>query len=246
MNAGLAFGARGRCGLKSGAVSLVFVLSLASADARAAGLQGLTGSITLLAVLLALLVASWPLPMSASSWAVPGLALFVASGLVMGWRVNRRAGSASLRRRGEAGGACTTASAGALAEAAPRELPGGFRSDRLLDAARQHFVRLQAAWDAGDLVALRELTTPFMFEEVTSQLPQRGPGPNRTDVLTLQAELLGFEQVGALYVANVQFSGMLRESAERGAVPFRELWMLAWSKDDAQPGWRLARQQALW
>ena len=32
--------------------------------------------------------------------------------------------------------------------------------------------------------------------------------------------------------------------AEQGAVPFRELWMLAAAKDGA-PSWRLARQQAL-
>jgi hypothetical protein len=38
--------------------------------------------------------------------------------------------------------------------------------------------------------------------------------------------------------------GEVRESAEQGAVPFRELSMLASAKDGA-PAWRLGRQQAL-
>jgi predicted lipid-binding transport protein (Tim44 family) len=50
--------------------------------------------------------------------------------------------------------------------------------------------------------------------------------------------------LNAAYLASVEFSGFIRESAEHGAVPFRELWMLARTKDEASP-WRLARQQSL-
>jgi hypothetical protein len=69
-------------------------------------------------------------------------------------------------------------------------------------------------------------------------------GPSRTDVITLHATLLDVEELGAAWLASVEFSGLIRESAEQGAVPFRELWMLAAAKDGA-PSWRLARQQAL-
>ena len=47
-----------------------------------------------------------------------------------------------------------------------------------------------------------------------------------------------------MYVVSVEFSGLLRESAEAGAVPFRELWLLTQSKREAA-AWRLARHQAL-
>jgi hypothetical protein len=63
-------------------------------------------------------------------------------------------------------------------------------------------------------------------------------------VLTLHAELLGLEELGAAYLASIEFSGLIRESADAGAVPFRELWMLSATKEGA-PSWRLARQQAL-
>lgn len=114
---------------------------------------------------------------------------------------------------------------------------------RLLGAAREQFLDLQSAWDRGDLDALRRLTTEAMFDELTAQLPQRGSDPNRTDVLSLEAHLISHEAVGAMELASIEFSGMVRESAERGAMPFREVWMLA--RQQPESGWRLARQQAL-
>jgi predicted lipid-binding transport protein (Tim44 family) len=114
----------------------------------------------------------------------------------------------------------------------------------VLEAARSRFLRLQAAWDAGDVQALGHLTTPDMLQELLLVLGNRVGGPSRTDVITLHATLLDIEELGAAWLASVEFSGLIRESAEQGAVPFRELWMLAAAKDGA-PTWRLARQQAL-
>ncbi|MCW5666028.1 MAG: Tim44 domain-containing protein [Piscinibacter sp.] len=109
--------------------------------------------------------------------------------------------------------------------------------------ARERFVALQAAWDRGDVEALRALTTDGMLDELLDQLPERGPGPNRTDVLSLEARLLAHEKLDALEFASVEFSGMVREGPGRHAAPFREIWMLA--RSAGEPDWRLARQQAL-
>ena len=131
---------------------------------------------------------------------------------------------------------------------APRRsaLPAHAAFDRaqVLDAARTRFLRLQAAWDAGDVHALGHLTTPEMLQELLSVLTTRTGAASRTDVITLHAELLEVEEIGAAWLASIEFSGLIRESAEQGAVPFRELWMLASDKSGA-PSWRLARQQAL-
>ena len=53
---------------------------------------------------------------------------------------------------------------------------------------------------------------------------------------------IGLETIGIREVASVAFSGMIRESAEAGAKPFHEVWMLV---RDAGADWRLARHQAL-
>ena len=126
----------------------------------------------------------------------------------------------------------------------PLELPAGLDGAEVLAAARSRFMHLQVAWDAGDVSALQSLTTPDMLAELLHVLTARGSGPSRTDVISLHAELLGLEELGVAYLASVEFTGLIRESAERGAVPFRELWMLACMKDDT-PSWRLARQQSL-
>ncbi len=42
----------------------------------------------------------------------------------------------------------------------------------------------------------------------------------------------------------MEFSGLIRERSDRGAEPFRELWLLANVKA-AGGGWKLARVQSL-
>lgn len=115
-------------------------------------------------------------------------------------------------------------------------------SSATLEAARRCFLELQAAWDAHDDTGLWARTTPEMYREIQAERAHLGSTPNRTDVLTLEAELLALETIGVREVASVAFSGMIRESAEAGAKPFREVWMLV---RDAGADWRLARHQAL-
>nr|WP_207184917.1 Tim44-like domain-containing protein [Rubrivivax gelatinosus] len=113
-----------------------------------------------------------------------------------------------------------------------------------LRVARASFVTLQAAWDAADLGAIAAITTDDLLAELREQLEARGPGPNRTEVLSLQARLLGLDEVGQGLVASVEFSGWIRERMDDGAAPFRELWLLANLKS-AGRGWQIARVQAL-
>lgn len=114
----------------------------------------------------------------------------------------------------------------------------------LLALARLSFLRLQAAWDLADLGALRDFATAPLLDDLRHQLAQRGPGPNRTEVLQLSARLLSLDDLQEARLASVEFSGFIREQHERDAAPFRELWMLA-SVKAAGPGWKLARVQAL-
>ncbi len=129
-------------------------------------------------------------------------------------------------------------------------LPAELDAGHLLDAVRQQFISLQAAWDAADLGALGALTTPQMLDEISAHFPPEGSPPNRTDVLSVQARLLGFDDLESAWLATIEFSGMIREAPERDATPFRELWLLTRecpqpSDPTARSPWRLARQQAL-
>lgn len=116
--------------------------------------------------------------------------------------------------------------------------------EAFLSVARQSFVRLQAAWDDADLHALAAFTTDTLLEDLRCQLEQRGPAPNRTEVLKLDARLLAMEELREAFVASVEFTGVIREQCDTGAAPFRELWLLANLKA-AGRGWQLARVQSL-
>ena len=144
--------------------------------------------------------------------------------------------------------------AGWAGRARPRNggrLPGsaaalaGHDVEGFLRVARLSFVRMQAAWDAADLPALAALTTEPLLADLQDQLAARGPGPNRTEVLSLEARLLDIEELPDAFVASVEFSGLICERHGDGALPFRELWLLASLKAATDRGWRLARVQAL-
>lgn len=130
------------------------------------------------------------------------------------------------------GGAATAA-----APAAAPMVPAGFDTEAFLRNAKVYFVRLQAAWDEGNLADIREFTTPEMFAEVKIDLDGRGAGENQTDVVRLDAELLAVEDRGGEHFASVRFHGMIRETQGAAAEPFDEVWNL--SKSGSQ-GWLLA------
>ena len=124
-------------------------------------------------------------------------------------------------------------------EAFQSTLPPGFDQQTFLENAKQYFVTLQKAWDQGDLASLREFTTPEMFATIQQDLSGRTDGSNQTDVVTINAQLLGIETADGHYFCSVQFSGMIREQPGAPASDFSEIWNL--SKPEQGPGgWVLA------
>ncbi|KVN10072.1 hypothetical protein WT09_24710 [Burkholderia stagnalis] len=138
------------------------------------------------------------------------------------------------------GGAGAASAAGAAA--APLQVPAGFDTEAFVRSAKVYFVRLQAAWDQGNLADIREFTTPEMFAEIKIDLDSRGNEANQTDVVQLDAELVAIEDRGIEQSASVRFHGLIRESASAPAAPFDEVWNL--TKSGGQ-GWLLAGIQQL-
>jgi predicted lipid-binding transport protein (Tim44 family) len=123
-------------------------------------------------------------------------------------------------------------------------IPADFDVPAFLRHAKTYYIRLQAAWDKGDTNDIREFTTPEMFGELKLQLQERGATPNQTDVVTLDAELMGIETVGQDYLASVKFSGMIKEAEHAPAEPFAEVWNLS-KPVNGTGGWVLAGIQQL-
>ncbi len=127
-------------------------------------------------------------------------------------------------------------------------IPAGFDVDGFLKAAKTNFITLQAAWDKSDISSLRAMMTDEMLGEIRTQLAEReahtGGPVNQTDVVMIDAKLLGIEDIGSDYMASVEFSGMIREEPSAGPSPFREVWNMTKPKSGSS-GWLVAGVQAL-
>jgi predicted lipid-binding transport protein (Tim44 family) len=142
----------------------------------------------------------------------------------------------------QADSAAATGSVAAIDAA--NSIPADFDVAGFVRNAKTYFIRLQAAWDRADVNDIREFTTPEMFAELRMQLQERGSSPNHTDVVSLDAELMGIEKSGDEYLASVKFSGMIKEDENAPAVPFTEGWNLS-KPISGQGGWALAGIQQL-
>jgi predicted lipid-binding transport protein (Tim44 family) len=127
-------------------------------------------------------------------------------------------------------------------------VPAAFDAAGFVDAAKRNFMTLQDAWDRSDIPTLRSMMTDEMLAEIRTQLAEReresGGQPNHTDVVMLDAQLLGIEDLGDGYMASVEFSGMIREQPSAGPSPFREVWNMTKPKSGTS-GWLVAGVQAL-
>ena len=127
-------------------------------------------------------------------------------------------------------------------------IPADFDVSGFVDAAKRNFITLQDAWDRSDMALLRSMMTDAMVAEISSQLAEREaqfPGqPNKTEVVMLEAQLLGIEDVADAYMASVEFNGMIREEPSAGPSPFREVWNMTKPKNGGS-GWLVAGVQAL-
>ncbi|MGJ7544492.1 Tim44 domain-containing protein [Variovorax sp. LT1R16] len=155
-------------------------------------------------------------------------------------------GGSSMAGAAGAGGASMIGSA--LEGGQSWGIPAGFDVDGFLDAAKRNFVTLQDAWDRNDIQSLRSMMTDSMIGEIQAQLAEReahtGSQPNKTEVVMLDAKLLGIEETTDVYLASVEFSGMIREDASAGPSPFREVWNMT-KPTDGRGGWLVAGVQAL-
>jgi len=102
--------------------------------------------------------------------------------------------------------------------------PAWFEDEPFLREAKKQFLRLQDANDRGDINDIREFVTPEMYAEISMQIQERNGKPNKTEVVTLNADIADVVTEGDLVIASVRYSGMIREEANGPAEAFSEIW----------------------
>ncbi|MGB9150952.1 MAG: TIM44-like domain-containing protein [Burkholderiales bacterium] len=164
-----------------------------------------------------------------------------------------------VRRRAGAGNALQYAGAGAPmgqpAQPAPvnfgggagpaptqsetRNIPPDFQVEPFVRQAKSAFIRMQAANDAKDLNDLRDFTTPEVYAEIAMQLQERGDEKQKTDIVTLNADLIEVVTEGDIAIASVRYSGLIRETGEQ-ATTFDEVWHVQKNLKDPKATWLVA------
>jgi predicted lipid-binding transport protein (Tim44 family) len=128
-------------------------------------------------------------------------------------------------------------------------IPTGFDADGFVNKAKENFIVMQDAWDRSDTKSLRDLMTDNMLKEITAQIAERDATASvgqitKTEVISLEAKLLGIEESVDGYLASVEFSGMIREDAGAQPEAFKEVWNMSLNKTN-HSGWLVAGIQAI-
>lgn len=161
--------------------------------------------------------------------------------------MRNRSAQGPLQYAGAGAGAGTQPTLGALpggagthsVAATTGRWPAGFDAAEFVRHARLNFVRLQEAYDRRDLSTMRDFLAPDVYREIEADIRAAGSTEERTEVLTLEAEVLDVAEEAGSYIVSVRFAGMIRESADREAAPFSEIWHLA-KPLSGRAGWVVA------
>jgi predicted lipid-binding transport protein (Tim44 family) len=132
--------------------------------------------------------------------------------------------------------AAASSTAAAAAAAPLAAVPADFDAAGFEKIAKQVFIRLQAANDAGDQADLRRFTTPQMYASIQSDLLERGSQTQRTEVLQLDASVVDVATENGQQIVSVRFWGLIRENSEQAANDFDEIWHMVQAND----GWLIA------
>ncbi len=118
-------------------------------------------------------------------------------------------------------------------------IPADFDSAGFERNAKVNFIRLQAANDAGDLDDIRQFTTPEMFAELKMELADRGATTQKTDVVSINANVIEVDEDADRYLVSVRFTGVIRDDSNEPDEAFDEIWHLMKSRQ-GNSGWVLA------
>jgi predicted lipid-binding transport protein (Tim44 family) len=131
----------------------------------------------------------------------------------------------------------SAAPSAATMQASTGSRPAWFEDEPFLREAKKQFIRLQDANDRGDINDIHEYVTPEMYAELSMQIQERNGKPNKTEVVTLNAEIADVVTEGDMVIASVRYSGMIREEANAPAEAFSEIWHIQKSQSQPNATW---------
>ena len=126
------------------------------------------------------------------------------------------------------------------AAVAEGRIPAGFDVQDFVRNAKTSFIRLQAANDAKDLNDIREYTTPQVYAAVAMQMQERGDIAQRTEVVSINAQVMQVVTEGEKMIASVRFTGLIREDDAVNPEPVDEIWHVEKALNERNAAWLIA------
>ena len=127
----------------------------------------------------------------------------------------------------------------AIGSGSASRIPADFDTAGFERNAKVNFIRLQAANDAGNLDDIRQFTTPEMFAELKMDLAERAETTQKTEVVSIQAQVLEVDEDADRYLVSVRFTGAIQDGSGEPDESFDEIWHLMKSRQ-GNSGWVLA------
>lgn len=101
-------------------------------------------------------------------------------------------------------------------------VPASFDTEGFLSGAKMLYVRMQESWDRRDLEDIRQFTSDAFFREVEKQF-QDDPNPSTTELILVQAQIMGVMQQDGQEMASVLFDVKMSEDGNE-AEQVKEIW----------------------
>ena len=117
------------------------------------------------------------------------------------------------------------------------ELPSWFNKDAFLSGARQHFEGLQQAWNRNDLEEIRTYCDAGLFANLEAERKKLGEGTLDNEVVSVMAELIGFNEGDNTAELSINFYGWMREGTGEQTTEFSEIWHLTRDLNSESSDW---------
>ena len=118
-------------------------------------------------------------------------------------------------------------------------VPAWFNAEQFVKGAKSHFSNLQQAWDDKNWDEIATYTTDDVLAALKSERAALSDDLN-TQVVSVNAQLVGFKEEQGFVVAGINFCGKIKEDSALVAKDFDETWHLTRDMSVENADWVIA------
>ncbi|OUS36090.1 hypothetical protein A9R01_06220 ['Osedax' symbiont bacterium Rs2_46_30_T18] len=119
------------------------------------------------------------------------------------------------------------------------QVPAWFNEQQFVKGAESHFGNLQQAWDAKNWDEISGYTNADVLAELKREREQLADDLY-TEVVSVQAQLIGFKEEQGFVVAGIAFTGRIKEDSSLVAKEFDETWHMTRDMQVENADWVIA------